>query len=102
MVFDSTVQALDIRVLPPEEGDDVCTLLVMVGTILPFALEPGKPLPIPLGVLRFPLNSENANNLAESLKTEAEKLPKPSNIEVASSLAGVEKAVDFTQKLRGD
>lgn len=106
MLFDANVQALDIRVIAPEEDDtesDTLQLAIMVGSVLPIATGPGAPpIPLPLGMQRFPLDRDSAIALGRELIERGEALPKPSNLVTAQSLAGIDRVADFQKGLRNE
>ena len=76
---------------------------LLLGQQLPFAQGPGQPpIVAPLGKVRYALEREAAIEFFERGLEEAKKLPAKSNIEVAHSLDGVEKAAERLQKLSGN
>lgn len=102
---DISIQPMGMNIVAPDEpGEGSYLQLVMVrGIPLPFA-DPGtgEPIMVPTGQYRVPLDRDFAIQLGNKLIEEAEKLPetKKSNIQVATSLAGIDKAADFDRKIR--
>ena len=104
--FDVTITPINfqLQAVPNEKGEATeLQMVVMVGILLPFQQAPGQPPPVaPIGVVRVPLNKELAENLGDSLKAEAEKMVKPSTLEVATGLdaEALKKAAAVDGKLR--
>lgn len=102
-MFDVTVQPLGVSIATPPDGAGAeLEVIVAAGIFLPFDTGTGQPLPVPVAQIRFPMGRDFALKYAESLKTEAEKLPKQSDIAVASSLQGIDRIADAERKIRGN
>ncbi len=84
-----------IEIAPVEEGDEELKLITVVGTMVPGP--GGQAMALPTALVRFTLNRESA----VAIGREGEKLKKPSEIAVASSLSGVDQALRSDRNLRG-
>jgi hypothetical protein len=77
--------------VPSEEqlaagADPVLEVALHVGIPLPFSQGPGQPPMIaPLAVVRYKMDRDAAVDFFGTAKEEAEKLPKPSQIQTASA-----------------
>jgi hypothetical protein len=103
MAFDVTVQPIGFSLVTPEEGSDPqgIQLVVTVGMALPFERGPGQgPVLAPVANVRIPLTREAGLSMADAVREACEKLPKESDLTVATSLAGVDRLADLDKKLR--
>lgn len=104
-MFDATLQILDIRALEAEENADHVFLAMVTGThtTLPIAGPDGQPIvvPVPMGVLRIPMARDVALGLADSLKTEGEKVKKQSGLVVAGTQQA-DAVAKLHQKMKGN
>jgi len=101
-MVDVTLQPLGVNIATPPDGGTELEVIVLAGLFLPFDTGTGQPLPVPFAQIRFPMGRDFALKYAESLKTEAEKLPKQSDIAVASSLQGIDQIADAERRIRGN
>lgn len=99
-MFDIGVQPLGANVAPTEDGVE---LTVVLGIPMPFQdpQNPGNPLMAPMGQVRIPLAREFGISLGKKIAEECEKLPKESNLTVASSLHGVEQIANLDKQFKG-
>src|ERR1700746_160592 len=98
-MFDATLQAISIEVVPQE---DHVQLAIVVGIVLPVA--PGTGMPVPIGVLRVPMSKATLLARGQELLDAAEAFPEPqqpSGLVVANSLAGVDQAVKQAEAFKG-
>lgn len=109
MSFEISIQPIDINLAVPSDADleagaNALMIQVTMGMILPFQSGPGQPPIIaPLGIVKFPMAREQAEDLAVKLAEESQKLPKApssSGLEVATSLEGIDKVQNFADKLK--
>lgn len=95
---------------PPQEDLDAgahpsLVVTVLAGLAMPFK-NPGTNQPIvsPALSVNFPLNKKAAIELAERIKTEAERLPDarklPADFQVAQSLEGVDRLAEAQRSIR--
>jgi hypothetical protein len=102
--FDMQVNVMAIGVSAPteEEQQQGRTQLDVVLTLAQlFPTPQGQAMPIPLGTVRFPLGGEDAINVGRQFIEEGEKLPKTSDIQIASDIKGVEQIAKADQAFRG-
>lgn len=100
-MFDVKLQAFSFDVTVDEEQGQL-EIVSTVGFLMP--VSPTQLAPIAIGVVRQPIAKETALQYSDELREAAEKCPDPpkqSNIEVASSLQGVEEAMKVEKNLRG-
>jgi hypothetical protein len=100
---DTTLQVIDIRALPVNEGDEHVTLAMLTAVQTPFAGPDGQPVVLPVKVYKVPLNKTSAQELIESLRDESDKLPdpkRPSDLIVPGSPADVDRAAQALGKFR--
>lgn len=93
-MHDTTLQVLDIRALPVNDGEEHVTLAMLVGIQTPFAGPDGQPVPLITGVYKIPLSKSAAQEVINSLTEESEKLPDPkrqSDLIVPGSPADVDR-----------
>lgn len=91
---DTTLQVLDIRALPVNEGDEHATLVMLSGIQTPFGGPDGQPVVLPSKVTRVPMGKGAIRELIVSLQEAEEKLPDPkpvSNLVVPGSPADVDR-----------
>ena len=95
-MFDMQLQAFEFSA-DLNESEELLTLSSMVGFLLPVG--PGQAAPIAIGVVRSPINREQALKLASDLTEKADKLAPASKLVVAGA-NDAEQVAQFTQKLR--
>jgi hypothetical protein len=96
-MHDTTIQALDIQVVPAE---DHIQLVVATGIVLPVGN--GQALPLPTGVYRVPMSKIAAQTRGQELIDAAENLPDPpptSDLIVPGSPAEVQAAAAAHQRI---
>lgn len=59
----------------------------------------GQPVPMAVGNCRIPIERDTAIQFGRTLVEEAEKLPKTSKLDIASSISEVEKAAQRMEQL---
>lgn len=101
-MFDLTLQAIGFDTSSPM--DNVLVVGMHVGMPLPFAGPDQNPIVAPLGQVKFPMDKTSAVALAGRILEMAEGMPDSnpkSDLIVANSLEGVDKAVELSQRLKG-
>jgi hypothetical protein len=101
--FDMQVNVMAIGVQAPSEEaqQQGHTQLEVVLTLAQIFPTPQGQMPIPLGTVRFPLSGEDAINVGKQFIEEGEKLPKTSDIQIASDIKGVDQIAKADQAFRG-
>lgn len=108
-MFDTMLNVLSVTTSGPSE-DDVANgadphivVSVLTGMALPLAdpANPGQPLVVPGGQVRFRLDGDAAVAIGTKLAEQGAALPKRPRIEIAQSLAGAEQAAERIASLRG-
>lgn len=97
--FDSTIRVGQAFTETQVEEDGKAydgQLVFSVITVLPVG--PQQVMPLPLGILRVPLNKQACGSLIESLQELHASLDERSNIEVATNLSAVEAAAQRAQE----
>lgn len=87
------------------EASPVIEIELIVGQVLPFAAGPGQPpLQVPLGSVRYALGKKPATEFFKSGLKAAEELPeeRQSQLEIATSLDGLDEVNDRLRKLKGE
>lgn len=109
MSFDLTLHPMAINIVSPDPENlepgqpPVVELVITVGMMLPFQTGPGQPPPVaPLGNVHFPLQPSTAKQVGEKLSEEGARFPDRPNIDIASSLEGIDRAAKFERDIRGD
>lgn len=103
-MHDTTLQVLDIRALPVNEGDENVVLAMLTGIQTPFAGPDGQPVILPTGVYKVPMGKNAAKELIQSLSEESEKLPepkRPSNLVVPGSPDDVDRIAQNLRQFGG-
>lgn len=97
---DITLTPMGITINKAEDGSHA-QLVILSGIPLPIE-DPntGAPIHIPTKQTRVPLGKDSALQLGNALIELGEALSEPSRIQVASSLSGVEQAVNLDNKLK--
>ncbi len=100
--FDAKVRIGEAAIqLNRENEDELATEAELVLGVLTVAqVGPNQVLPIPFGTIRIPLDKSSVVTLSEQFAKAAEQMKDRPNIEIASSLAGVDQAVAAQQDLR--
>jgi hypothetical protein len=91
---DVTLQVLDIRALPVNEGEKHATLVILSGLQTPFAGPDGQPVVLLTKITRVPFNKQAGQDLIASLQEAVDALPDPkpaSNLFVPGSPADVDR-----------
>lgn len=101
MLFDAQLQLAQFEVASAE---DHVQLALLIALSLPVGQ--GTAMPIPAGILRFPMSGAAAIEHGNAMVAAGEEIggnepEKASDLIVASSMAGVEKAVKQAEKLTG-
>lgn len=100
-MFDVKLQAFQFDIAV-DEAQGLVEIVSTVGFLLPVG--PNQMAPIAIGVVRQPMAKDTALQYADELRKAGEACPDPpkqSNIEVATSLQGVEEAMKVEKNLRG-
>lgn len=98
---DTTIQALNIEIPEVNDGDEHLTLVAIQGIPTPFPNQSGQPVVLLSGIYRIPMGKQAALEVAEALRTQAEKLPDPkpqSNIVIPGSLDDVDQVARNLKK----
>ena len=100
MLFDSTIQAFDIQIIPiPDEDGPHIILQFILGLVIPGPQ--GQKGVLPAGAIKVPIGREMAINKAKELLEAAEALPEPKpesdlviagNMEQAKQVANMDSA----------
>ena len=96
--FNAVLNVSEIGIEKPSEDADHLNISLTVAQLLP--TQPSQAVMIPLGTLKFPIERDKILRLAEDLKREGEKLPKPSDLAIASSLEDINP--EAFGKMRGE
>lgn len=101
-MFDTTLQIIDVQIntntdapVGPEGG--VLQLALIIGLALPVG--PNQVGHIPMGIIRGNLRKEQALQVGKEITEEAENLKSPIDIQIATDLAGVERAATQVNNL---
>jgi len=100
--FETTYRIVNYDVL---EAEDHIESVLTTGLPVPIPTPEGMAMmPVPAGVIRFPLTKKAAEEYGQQILDAAAKLPDEinSNLVIANSLQGVDKAADFQKGLRND
>src|SRR5688572_2527210 len=98
---DTTLQAIDVRCLPVEDGAEHAVVAVMTGLGTPFGGPNGQPVILPLDIYRIPVTKGAVKELIDSLQEAYEKLPDPkpqSNLVVPGNPNDVDKIANDLRK----
>lgn len=101
---DTTLQVVDIRALPVEEGAEAVVLAMLVAVQLPIAGPDGQPIIVPTKVYKVPLSKNAAQEVLKTLSEESDKLPEPkraSGIVVPGSPADVDAMAQNIKRFGG-
>ena len=97
-MLDITIHPMDIQLAAAEEHLEV---VVVTGTLLP---TPQGTLPLPTHQYRIPFTKQLAYQMADKIREVADSLPdhpkKPSDLIVANSMAGIDKAAQEINKFK--
>jgi hypothetical protein len=104
--FDATIRVGEASIQPvqgPDGKNHEVHLILGVLTVAPVG--PGQLLPIPIGLVRVPLDYDALSGLIQAGQAALEDLEKPSRLEVVTSPAAAEQAAQqakrFESGLRG-
>lgn len=107
--FDTTVNVIGTSLAAPSEEQlktgetPALEIRLTIGQILPFSAGPGQPPVVaPVGTIRYGLDRDAAIEFFKTGLEEAEKLPPPSKLEVASSLNGIDEAAKNLERITGN
>lgn len=102
--FNAEINVMGMSIAIPEDPNNNPGLKVhlTVGQLFPVDSGDGSPLQVPLGQLVFSLNKEAATQMGQKLLEEAEKMPKESDIKIASpaDLAKAQETADATAQMK--
>lgn len=98
MVLNESITPYNVEVAY-REGADVLDIIIEYGVLMP--LGNNQAGIVPLGTKRFPINRDACEKLVKQIEEQIDNLPKPSNLEIAKDLAGVEEAAQSLNSLRG-
>lgn len=102
-MHDTTLQVLDIRALPVNEGDEAVVVAMLTAIQTPFPGPDGNPIPLVTGVYKVPMSKNAAQELIATLTEESDKLPepkRPSGIVVPGSPADVDQVAANLKKFQ--
>lgn len=108
-MFDAMLKVLSVNTSAPTDEEIAAGAVPMVvvtlttGLALPFAdpQDPGKPMVIPDASYRFHLDGDVCAAIGSKMVEAGKRLPKPSRLLTASSLAGAEDVAAQINSLRG-
>lgn len=96
--FDAQLQPQGVQVSTDQENDATTTLLcVAIGGFLPVTQ---PPMPMPLGILRFPFNKKNLADLIQALQQAHDTMKDESQVVPAQSVEEAKKLADFHDSIR--
>lgn len=100
--FDMQVKVMGIGINAPNEeaqkqGVNELEVVLTLAQLFP---TPQGLVPVPLGVIRFPLAPEDAINIGGQFVSEGEKLPKTSDLQVVQDISQVENIARADQAFR--
>lgn len=106
--FETTYNIIGISAHAPtdEELAAGADPLVMVnltpGLMLPMEnpAQPGQPVVIPLGQVRYRISGEASIEFGHTLVAEGERMPKKTHVDIATSMAGVEEVANRLSRLK--
>lgn len=100
--FETTLNigSLGVQPLEDENGKSTEAHLVM-GVVSYIPTGPGQAVPLPLGLIRVPVDRNALKGFHEEIGRALEVVEERSQVQVASSLDGVDKAAQFQANLRG-
>lgn len=102
--FNADINVMGMSIAVPEDHDQAPGLKIhlTVGQLLPLDSGDGSPLQVPLGQISFSLGKDAATQMGQKLLEEAEKMPKESNLTVASpaDMAKVQQAAEAAAKMK--
>lgn len=104
--FDVTLNVQNLGIQPIDSGDGKAyDAHVVLGLAQQMPVGDGSQVfAIPLGTVRFPLSRENVEQLIVQLQAACDTMedrPKPSNLQIARDLTGVDAVKDSLDGLRG-
>lgn len=100
---DTTLQALDVSILPPNEGEEHAVLAALTGVATPFGGPDGQQVVLPLDIYRIPLGKQALKQLIEAAQAAHDALPDPkpqSNLVVPGSPADADRLAQELGKFR--
>jgi hypothetical protein len=101
---DITLAAIDIRVLPVNDGDQHATLAALTAIGTPFAGPDGQPVSLPNDIYRLPIGKQALKELIESAQAAHDALPDPkpqSNLVVPGNPQDVDKIANDLNRFKG-
>jgi hypothetical protein len=101
---DITLAALDIRVLPVEDGQEHAVLAALTGLGTPFGGPDGQPVTLPLDIYRLPIGKQALKELIESAQAAHDALPDPkpqSNLVVPGNPQDVDRIANDLNRFKG-
>jgi hypothetical protein len=100
--FDARIRVgqAGVQVLKESEDGPAYEAELHLGIMTLAPVGPNQVLPIPVGGLRVPFDIDAVDNLIQELIGAKEQMSRRPNIEVASSLEGVDRAAQFHETLK--
>lgn len=100
--FDATIRVgeASVQVLEDEQGRSFEAHLIL-GVLAVAPVGPGQAIPIPLGILRIPLDKNSTHQLSKSLQEAEEKLQERPNIVLPGAPGSVEAEAKMHRDLTG-
>lgn len=100
--FEARIRVGEAGVQLVRDNDDEKALEaeLVLGIITLAPVGPGQVMPIPFGAIRVPFDKAAVDGLAKQFTEASAEMKEKSNIEVAQSLEGVERAAAFSENLK--
>jgi hypothetical protein len=99
--FEATIRVGEASVAPiPDPDGKSYDAHLILGIMAVAPVGPGQALPIPLGILRVPLDKNALNSMAKEFTEVASKLDERSDIAIATDLSSVERIAEQQAGLR--
>jgi hypothetical protein len=97
--FDAQLQPQGVQVTTDQEdGATQTQVCIAIGGFLPIN---NPPLPVPLGILRFPFNKKNLGDLIQALQQAHDTMKDDSSLVTAQSVDEAERVAAFHDTIRG-
>jgi hypothetical protein len=99
--FEATIRVgeASIEAIQSPDGKTYDAHLIL-GVMAVAPVAPGQALPIPLGIVRVPLDKNALQSLAKEFTETADKLDERSDLAIASDLSSVERIAEQQAGLR--
>jgi len=99
--FEATIRVGEASIEPIREADGKSYgAHLILGVLAVAPTGPGQGLPIPLGILRVPLDKNALQSLAKEFNETADKLSERSDLAIATDLSSVERIAEQQAGLR--